>query len=135
LPNQRAGTGDVLVDTSAWIEALRGKEIRLKETVDRLLDEERVVFCGIIELELRQGFRPEESDRCLPLLDVLPYIEVERQDWRAGGELLAGLRSRGKTIPATDALIAALCLRHDLMLLTLDKHFQNIPKLNLLPIA
>jgi len=131
LLNQKASTGDVLIDTSAWIEAFRGKDRRIKEAVGNLLKEERAVFCGIIELELIQGFRKEDRSRCLPLLDVLPYVEVERQDWRTGGELLAALRSRGITIPATDAVIATLCQRHDLTLLTLDKHFQSIPRLRL----
>ena len=126
------GADRVLVDTSAWIEALRGRDARLTEIVDRLLDEERVVFCGIIEMELLHGLRKSEAEGCLALFEVLPYIEVDRQEWRRGGELLAGMRSRGSAIPATDALIAALCLRHELTLLTLDKHFNNIPQLKLL---
>jgi hypothetical protein len=113
---------------------LRSKESRLKETVDRLLDEEQIVFCGIVELELLHGFRPDERNRFVPLFDVLPYVEVDREDWRSASELLAGLRARGISIPATDALIAALCRRHDLMLLTLDQRFRQIPKLAFLPI-
>lgn len=135
MQNQRRSTGDVLVDTSAWVEALRDMDSRLKEAVDRLLDEERIVFCGIVELELLHGLRAEERNRCLPLFDVLPHVEAERQDWRAAGELLAGLRSRGIRIPATDALIAALCLRHELMLLTLDKHFHHISDLAFFPVS
>ena len=120
---------DALVDTSVWIEAFRGRDQRLRETVDKLLDQERVVLCGLVELELLQGFRADERALFASLFEALPYAEVDRQDWRAAGFLQAGLRSRGITIPATDALIAALCLRHDLSILTLDKHFDQIPQL------
>lgn len=122
----------VLVDTSAWVEAFRGKDAEIKGMVDSLLDSDRVVLCGVIELELIHGLKDKERREIIPLLDVLPFLEAERQDWRASGELLAALRSRGKTIPATDGLIATLCLRHKLTLLTLDKHFEGIPNLKLL---
>ncbi len=136
MPNPITSTaGAVLVDTSAWIEAFRGGDIRLKQAVDRLLDEERVVFCGVIELELYHGFRPHERDRILPLFDAMSYVEVDRDDWRRAGALLFELRSRGVTIPATDALIGSLCLRHSLSLLTLDRHFRSIPKLSLLTLT
>jgi predicted nucleic acid-binding protein len=122
----------VLVDTSVWVEAFRGKEAKIKGRVDSLLDADRVVLCGVVELELIHGLRDKERREIIPLLDVLPFLEAERQDWRASGELLAVLRSRGKSIPATDGLIATLCLRHQLTLFTLDKHFEGIPNLRLL---
>ena len=125
----------VLIDTSVWIEAFRGKDPRLQETVDALLDQERVVLCGLVELEMLQGFRADEGALFASLFEALAYAEVDRQDWRAAGFLLAGLRARGITIPATDALIAALCLRHDLLLLTLDKHFDQIPQLRRFKLA
>jgi predicted nucleic acid-binding protein len=125
----------VLIDTSVWIEAFRGKDPRLQETVDALLDQERVVLCGLVELEMLQGFRADEGALFASLFEALAYAEADRQDWRAAGFLLAGLRARGITIPGTDALIAALCLRHDLLLLTLDKHFDQIPQLRRFKLA
>jgi predicted nucleic acid-binding protein len=126
---------NAIIDTSAWIEAFRGRDPRLREAVDSLLDQGRVVLCGLVELELLQGFRADERTLFASLFEALPYAEVDRQDWRAAGFLLAGLRARGITIPATDALIAALCLRHDLLLLTLDKHFDQIPQLRRFKLA
>jgi len=120
---------DVLVDTSAWIEALRGRDKRLRAMVDALLDQDRAVLCGLVELELLQGFRTGEGELLASLFEALPFIEVDRRDWKAAGTLLADLRAGGITIPASDGLISALCLRHDLMLLTLDKHFDHIPRL------
>jgi predicted nucleic acid-binding protein len=124
---------DVLADTSAWIAALRGADRATKETVDRLLDEDRLVFCGVVEMELLHGIRPAERRRLLPLFAALPYVEADRADWQAAGELLGDLRAKGVTIPATDALVAALCRRHGFRLLSLDRHFDAVPLLHRLP--
>ena len=120
---------EVLIDTSAWIAALRGTDSLIQEAVDRLLENDRALFCGVVEMELLSGIRLKEKGRLLPLFEALPFMEVDREDWRAAGTLLNELRSKGKTIPATDALIATLCLRHNLLLLTVDRHFDVVPKL------
>ncbi len=119
----------VLVDTSAWIAALRGDDPQVLKAVDRLLAQDRALFCQVVEMELLHGMRPKESHRLLSLFGALPFLELDRQDWQAAGKLLNDLRSKGKNIPATDALIAVLCLRHGVLLLSLDAHFDRIPKL------
>ncbi len=120
---------DVLIDTSAWVAALRGTDRKIMRAVDSLLDLERVVFCGVVEMELLHGIRPSEQKRLIPLFEALAYAEVDRNDWKAAGAMMNKLRSKGITIPSSDALIAALCLRHRFSLLTLDHHFDKIPKL------
>jgi len=119
---------DVLIDTSTWVAALRGTDKKIMGTVDHLLDLERVIFCGVVEMELLHGIRPLEQKRLLPLFEALPYVEADRNDWKEAGSMMNKLRSKGITIPSTDALIAALCLRHGFSLLTLDHHFDRIPK-------
>lgn len=123
----------VLIDSSAWIAAFRGNDPAVQQTVDRLLETDRAVLCGVVEMELLHGMRARESDRLLPLFGALPFLEIDRADWQRAGRLLSDLRIRGKTVPATDALIAALCLRHEVGLLTLDKHFDEIPSVRRYP--
>jgi predicted nucleic acid-binding protein len=120
---------EVLIDTSAWIAALRGADPVIQEAVDHLLELDKALFCGVVEMELLQGIRAKERDTLLPLFEALPFIELDRDDWRAAGTLLNELRAKGKIIPSTDAIIAMLCLRHDVPLLTLDKHFDAVPRL------
>jgi predicted nucleic acid-binding protein len=52
---------DVLVDTSIWIDAFRGANPTVKNALDSLLAEDRVVFCGVVEMELLHGIRPKET--------------------------------------------------------------------------
>jgi predicted nucleic acid-binding protein len=116
---------NVLIDTSAWVDSFRGIPSPAAASLDRLLEEKQAVLCGMIELELLQGAKPGERAILRELLTALPYIETERSDFQTAGELLNGLRAKGFQIPASDALIAALCFRHQLSLLTLDKHFDH----------
>ena len=116
---------NVLVDTSVWVNFFRGVESPAVVSLDRLLEEKQVVLCGVVELELIQGAKSGEKAMLQDLLSALPYVETERVDFQTTGELLNGLRARGLQVPATDGLIASLCSRHGLSLLTLDKHFDH----------
>lgn len=125
---------DVLVDTSVWIDYFRFGKAPLGDLVDRLLDEDRIVLCGTVELELLQGARPHELHELKPTLSALAYVETERRDFVAAGERLAKLRRQGITIPASDGLIGILCARHGLELLTGDAHFNHLPEVRQLEI-
>lgn len=119
----------VLVDSSAWIEYLRlGRDAAsgTSDALDRLLQEDRVALCGMVELEIVQGLRPQERGRISELFSALSYLETERTDYVAAGERLGDLRRQGVTIPGADCLIGVLCLRYDLPLLTLDRHFDHL---------
>ena len=119
---------DVMVDSSAWIEYFRRAEGAVGDRVGRLLDEDRIVLCGMVELELLQGVRPRQRRTLAELLQALSYLETERRDFIAAGERLAELRRKGVTIPASDGLIAVLCVRHRLRLLAIDAHFDHLPE-------
>lgn len=120
---------NVLIDSSVWINYFRRGESVIAEAVDELLDAGRVVLCGIVELEIIQGLRQHERQLVESLFQALPYIETTRQDFIEAGKRLAELRHTGITIPAADGLIATLCIRHHLMLFSLDNHFDYLPDL------
>lgn len=113
----------VLIDTSAWIAFFRGDE-PVASLVDNAL-EGRAALCGVVELELRQGLKPEERNRVLPLLEATVRLPTEEGDWGRAGDLLAALRRRGVTVPSTDGLIAHLALKHKVALVENDGHFEH----------
>jgi predicted nucleic acid-binding protein len=122
-----------MVDSSAWIDYLRKGEGATADRIDELIDSGCASICGVIEMELLHGCKKTERRELEELLSALDYVEAARDDYIAAGELLSELRQAGIKIPATDALIAALCIRENLPLLTLDKHFERITRLKLLP--
>ena len=125
----------VLVDTSAWIAYFRQGEGKLCDSIDILLDNNLVVICGIIEMELLQGVRDKERKLIKDLFSALPYVALQRDDFIRSGERLNSLRIKGITIPSTDALIGILCIRYNLSLLTLDKHFDFLTDIKRFQIA
>ncbi len=114
-----------LVDTSAWLFALR-KEFSpvIKERLDHLLKENRVITVGIIKLEILGGTKSEnEFQRLKMRLDSLKDCETNTPLWEKAYDLAFQLRRKGVTIPYTDILIAASALTHEATLLHVDTHF------------
>jgi predicted nucleic acid-binding protein len=59
-------------------------------------------------------------------------VEVQYPDEQTThhyASIFAQLRRQGTPIPTNDIWIAALVLQHDLVLLTDDTHFSNIPQI------
>jgi len=106
----------------------------LGDLVDRLLDERRAVLCGVVEMELLHGLRTRETSMVARLFQALRYEETRRNDFAMAGHILSRLTRRGITIPATDALVAALCIRNGLSLLSTDHHFDHIDGLARVPL-
>ena len=119
----------VLADTSAWIDYFRRGQGKMAVLLDQLLTEDRVALCGIVEMELLRGILPSERKKMESVLKALRFVETLREDFIMAGNQLNRLKEQGITIPATDALIWAVCQRKGLSLLTLDEHFAKLPHL------
>ncbi len=117
--------GWVLIDTSAWVHALRPTGLPLvRRRVYDLLTEGRAATCEMIILELAGGTRSEKEYRELcEDLEVLPQFPVTGAVWQTAYGLAHTLQRKGYTIPATDHLIAAVALTYSCHLLHCDKHF------------
>jgi len=119
----------VLLDTSVWIDSLRGRTPGNVAVTQRLLNDDRVLTCGPVIFEINRGLRPAERKKVLPLFDALIRLSVDETVWNAAGDLDASLRKKGITIPPMDVIIAQVCLHHRVFLFTLDEHFRSVPGL------
>jgi len=118
----------ILIDTSAWIFALKKNfHPRIKERIELILIESDVATNGIIELELLGGTKSEkEYNRLKSRLDALYYIEATKSLWDLSSKLAFDLRRKGVTTPYTDIFIAASALKEEAILLHVDSHFDAI---------
>lgn len=114
-----------LVDTSAWIFALRSRPfLPIQQRVDELLAEERVLLAGMVELELLAGTRTEREFRELKdLLNGLPKVETHEADWAAAALMAFRLRRAGYTVPSTEVLLACQARRAKAGILHADRDF------------
>jgi hypothetical protein len=93
----------------------------------RAIDAGEMLFTtGLILQELLQGFSgPRSRDRILDAFSALPLLVPDRRDYIDAAELRNRCRRGGVQIGTIDALLAQLCLRHDLILLTTDDDFRH----------
>ena len=114
--------------TSAWITFFRSGQGPVADEVERLIQADRAWLTGVVLAELLRGTRTVgEKTELDALLSVVPYAETERADWERAGEFLRTLRTRGLTVPLSDAVIAAVAERRGLAVLALDRHFDELP--------
>ncbi len=120
-----------LVDTSVWSLAWRRDEPPEAPEVKRLAraleTRESVVSTGLILQELLQGFAgPKARDAIVERFSTLPLLAADREDHILAAELRNTCRRRGFQVGTIDALLAQLCIRHDLVMLSTDEDFQRI---------
>lgn len=119
--------GLVLVDSCAWIDFLRYQEGKLGNQVAVLIENNQVAITGVIIAELLQGVKTKKQHEQINLLiNSVMSFPTQELDWVNAGLLLQELRSRGITLPLTDALIAVIAQRYQVKVLTIDKHFQHL---------
>jgi predicted nucleic acid-binding protein len=88
---------------------------------------ESLFITGLVLQELLQGFRgPRQRDRIVERFAALPLLVPDRTDHIDAAEIRNRCRRRGVQIGTIDALLSALCIRHDLALLTADADFARI---------
>lgn len=121
----------LLIDTSVWIDFLRGAPSReidyLKES---LRQREHIFIAGVIAQEILQDIRDDSQHRRLSeFLLLFPCIETDFSDYLAAADMYRGLRKKGITLESpTDCLIATLAIRADVFLLHKDSDFTVISK-------
>ncbi|MBN9462466.1 MAG: PIN domain-containing protein [Burkholderiales bacterium] len=120
----------LLVDTSVWSLALRrdadASEPEVRQLRDALFGSDVVVTTGLILQELLQGFSgPKARLSIIERFAALPLLQPDRSDHIGAAALRNTCRQAGVQIGTIDALLAQLCIRHDLTLLTTDKDFTH----------
>jgi len=119
-----------LVDSSVWIDFLRGLRTGEVEHLRRLLREGEVALAAVIVQELLAGARSEAALAALrSRLLELPLLATELATHVAAGELYARCRWQGITPRSPhDCLIAALAVARDVELLAVDRDFAAIAR-------
>lgn len=121
----------LFVDTSVWSLAFRrdapAPVNEVRELVRAIEAGEELMTTGLVLQELLQGFSgPRNRAQILNRFAALPLLLPDRRDHVAAAELRNKCRRGGTQIGTIDALLAQLCLRHDLTMLTTDRDFRNL---------
>jgi predicted nucleic acid-binding protein len=127
----------VFADTSVWSLALRRDEPGLApeiEALKRSLTAGSVVTTGLVLQELLQGFpKPQAHAQITAQFASLPMLMPNRDDHIRAAQLRNLCRRKGIQVGTIDALLAQLCIHHDLPMLTTDRDFQRVAELTQMP--
>jgi len=121
----------LFVDTSVWSLALRRDAPDPAREVGALVRAieagETIVTTGLVLQELLQGLSgPKARDQIVDRFSAVPVLVPDRNDHIDAAELRNRCRRSGAQIGTIDALLAQLCIRHELTMLTADSDFSRI---------
>jgi predicted nucleic acid-binding protein len=129
----------ILVDSSAWVEFLRGTggpaHLRLRSALQGGLE---LASTDVIVMEILAGARDDaDRDRLRRLLYGLEFLAVEGPtDYESAAELYRLCRRGGETPrKLSDCLIAAVAIRNEAALLCEDADFIAIARHTSLQLA
>lgn len=116
----------ILVDSSVWVDYLRGSINPQTERLDTLLGTEPLAIGDLILTEVLQGLGTDRAfNAARRLLGSLEMVMIGGEDAAvAAAKNYRTLRVRGITVRKTiDALIATRCILSGLVLLHNDRDF------------
>jgi predicted nucleic acid-binding protein len=120
----------LLVDTSVWVEYLRGTGSPAARELARVLREQPddVALTEPIAMELLVGARPDTLPRLELLVAGLNVLSVDPSlDFVTAAAAFRAARSGGETVRSlVDCLIAAVAVRHGAELLHRDADFEAL---------
>lgn len=114
----------ILVDSSAWIEFLRGTDSPVCQRLEDVLGHDLAV-CGPIRMEILAGARDEvhlaELRALLARATILPMAP---HHYEMAATLFRQARASGRTVRRLlDCLIAAVAIDHGVAVLQADRDF------------
>ena len=122
----------VALDTNRLTDLFQGD----RELADRLGECDEVWLPLMVLAEIQAGFyggsQQHRNEILLRSFLVKPTVGIllpARDTAEHYARLFVQLKRAGTPIPDNDLWIAALVLQHDLVLITRDRHFEQVPQL------
>lgn len=116
------------MDTSVWSLALRrdapSSSAEAHALIQMIEAGETIITTGLVLQELLQRFSgPKAQTQILDRFSAIPLLSPDREDHVGAAQLKNHCRRAGVQAGTIDALLAQLCIRHDLTMLSSDKDF------------
>ena len=122
----------IVADSSALIEFYRREGApAVQAAVAAVIAADALAVNGVIHVEV-VGFAANERERRV-LLDgfrAFHWLELGKAHFDLAASIGFDLRRRGRTVPATDLIIAATAIHAKAELIHVDDHFDEIAKVS-----
>jgi predicted nucleic acid-binding protein len=122
----------IVVDTSIWIDYLRGSHYQKIDRLEEILDTDRIIIGDLIITELMQGFRfKKDLNKIEMLIDSLEYRDMLGKNIATkSAHNYRELKKKGFTVRKTiDVMIGTFCIENKFGLLHNDRDFDPMENL------
>lgn len=123
-----------LLDTTALIDFSKGREPARSRILRMIDDGDDVGVCAINVAEFCAGLPPEQRPIWDEFIEALHYWDINLEAARYAGQLRYDLARKGQTLSMADALIAAVALAEEAVLITDNVRHYQVPGLVLMPL-
>jgi predicted nucleic acid-binding protein len=123
----------VLIDTSAWIEALRKKgDAKVRAEVDLALRNGKARLTEPVLVELFHGANGNsEIDFLINLRESIPILSCDSQCYDKAIQIAQHSRKKGITVSSMDILIFSVAKIYGATVISKDRHFSLLESLKL----
>ncbi len=122
----------ILIESSVLMQVQRLPNSLEAVELGMLMSSGDAALTGPVIMEYLRGARSQQELEFLAERVVsINYLEVDQQSWVIAGRLSNQLLRAGTRMSSMDVTIAAVAIRHDTPLYTLDGGFRRIAELNL----
>lgn len=119
-----------LLDTNAIIAVMNESERISTKIITAENIYLPVIAVGEIFYGVEKSAKTEENKKRIEnFINTLAILDCDIEVAKIFGRIEQNLRSKGCPIPQNDVWITAIASEHDLILLTKDKHFDNVGNL------
>jgi predicted nucleic acid-binding protein len=119
----------ILVDTSVWVAALRGRSAETARTLTSLLDADEVALPLPVRLELSAGVAQADRAVLMRSLRALPVVMPTEETWQQVESWIERAARAGDRFGLSDLLVAALADELGGLVWSLDADFQRMSAL------
>lgn len=119
-----------VVDSSKFIDWMR-RGLNPTRILRPFVLADQIVTCGLIRLEVIRGVvKPAAKSELTSLFDAIREVPLCTAIWQRATDLAWQLDRQGEVLPSSDLIIGACALHVGAAVVTTDKHFASIPRLN-----
>ncbi|MDP3742046.1 MAG: type II toxin-antitoxin system VapC family toxin [Candidatus Micrarchaeota archaeon] len=116
-----------LLDSTALIEIIKASSKGQK--VKEIIGELPITFSSITSFEILAGSRTTEKEKISNVMQSAHIFPFDHEAGIISAAISRQLKETGKTVQPLDIFIAAVALKNDLTIITLDSDFERIPNL------
>lgn len=122
---------NVMLDSTVCIGWLR-EQRDIREMLRPWIARGECFVCGIVRAEVLRGtIRATQRDRLGEIFDVMCEAPLGSAFWKRVSNLAWSLDRQGVIVPLPDVAIAQAAIDCEATLITLDKHYLQIPQLRI----